>query len=608
MGKILLICRLALRDLRRRPAEAVLLLLAITAAATTLTLGLVLNGVSSQPYQQTREATAGPDLVAHTDPAGTDAISAAYQAELAALIHDPKVIGHSGPYPATWAVLKANGHTVGAEVQGRDPAPAQVDQPKLTQGSWVGADGTAVVERSLADALGVGTGDSITLGDRPFRVAGIAVTAAITPYPATCLGGCEPNTSPQVHNNSGLVWLTQTDTRNVATPAEPLYYLLNLKLADPADADAFAAHYNANARRPAPDVESWRYISHRDARLVDTVRLNMLAGGSLLGLLAAASVAVLVGGRMTDQTRRVGLLKAVGGTPELIAAVLLAEYLFLALLAAAIGLAVGRLVAPAFTSAGSGLLGTTGTPPLTALTAGTVAGVAMLVAITATFVPAIRAARTSTVQALADAARPPRRRAWLIALSARLPVPLLLGLRLAARRPRRVVLAVASIAITASGIVAILITHARMSAQRLSGSAALDNPQGDKLDQVMLLITLAMGALAAVNAIFIAWATVLDARRSSALARALGATPQQVTAGLVSAQVVPALVGALLGIPGGFLLCVSVKHGDTITYPPASWLIAVVLGTLVGVAGLTAIPVRIGARRPVVEILQSEHA
>ena len=64
MGRLLLVGRLAARDLRHRPAQAVLLLLAITAATTTLTLGLVLHGVTSQPYQQTRAATNGPDVVA----------------------------------------------------------------------------------------------------------------------------------------------------------------------------------------------------------------------------------------------------------------------------------------------------------------------------------------------------------------------------------------------------------------------------------------------------------------------------------------------------------------------------------------------------------------
>ena len=150
-----------------------------------------------------------------------------------------------------------------------------------------------------------------------------------------------------------------------------------------------------------------------------------------------ASVAVLVGGRMADQTRRVGLLKAVGGTPRLVAVVLLAEYLVLALLAAAAGLAVGRLAAPLLTDPGAGLLGRAGAPSLTLATAAQVTAVALGVAVIATLVPAVRAARTSTVHALADAARPPRRTPWLIAISARLPVPLLLGLRVAARRPRR---------------------------------------------------------------------------------------------------------------------------------------------------------------------------
>jgi hypothetical protein len=40
-----------------------------------------------------------------------------------------------------------------------------------------------------------------------------------------------------------------------------------------------------------------------------------------------------------------------------------------------------------------------------------------------------------------------------------------------------------------------------------------------------------MVVLAAINAIFITQATVLDAQRPSALARALGATPRQVSAG-----------------------------------------------------------------------------
>ena len=50
-----------------------------------------------------------------------------------------------------------------------------------------------MLERTFADALGVGVGDRVTLNGRPFTVAGIAVTAASPPYPNLCYssgGGC----------------------------------------------------------------------------------------------------------------------------------------------------------------------------------------------------------------------------------------------------------------------------------------------------------------------------------------------------------------------------------------------------------------------------------
>jgi ABC-type lipoprotein release transport system permease subunit len=603
MGRVVLVCRLAARDLRRRPAEVALLLVAIMAATTTLTLGLVLHGVTSKPYQSTRKATAGPDVVAGVDPPPNGG-QAADPGDLEALAKAPGVVGHSGPYPVAWVTLRAQGHQVGVRAEGRDRASAPIDQPKLTHGSWVG-DGGVVVEAAFADALGVETDDRVSLNGRSFRVAGVAVTAATAPYPevscfALCLGA------------SGLVWLTAADARSLA-PQSRLSYVMNLKLRDPAAAPSFVYERSPRPDAPpgtpasdpaSPVLLAWQDIDEASANLVRNQRKALLTGSWLLGLLAVASVAVLVAGRMADQIRRVGLLKAVGGTPTLVAAVLLAEYVVVALLAAAAGLAVGRLAAPLLIDPSAGLLGRAGTPPLTMSTVGLVTAVALAVAAVATFVPAVRAARTSTVLALADSARAPRRTPWLIALSARLPVPLLLGLRVAARRPRRVALATVSIAITVSGIVAALAAHADLNADQLTGASALDSSRTDRLNQVLLLITITLVALAAVNAIFITWATALDARHSSAMARALGATPQQVSAGLSAAQVLPALAGAALGIPGGIALFAAV--GDSTTLPSAWQLLSVVPATVVVVAGLTLIPARLSARRPVAPMLQSE--
>ena len=68
---------------------------------------------------------------------------------------------------------------------------------------------------------------------------------------------------------------------------------------------------------------------------------------------------------------------------------------------------------------------------------------------------------------------------------------------------------------------------------------------------MLTVITIMLVVLAALNAIFTTWATVIDARRASALMRALGARVTQVGSGLVVAQVLAALPGAIVGVPLG---------------------------------------------------------
>jgi len=606
MSRTLLIWRLVVRDLRRRPLQAVLLLLVIMAATTTLTMGLALAGVTSQPYQQTRTATSGPDVVASyldLPPMPHGATPAAALAAMTALASAPGVTGHGGPYPVGWATLRAGKFTAGVMAEGRDRTRAAIDQPKLIQGSWISPDGV-VFERSFADALGVRVGERVTLDNRSFRVAGIAVTAANAAYPNADF---VTSGTPYLSNECGMVWVSDAAARSLASPAVPLSYLLNLRLADPSSAPAFAQAHAAG-KFSVLALTPWQQIAQEDANLVKNAQRVLLVGTGLLSLLAIASVAVLVGGRVAEQSRRVGLLKAVGGTPGLVAAVLLAENLLLALAGAVAGLAVGWLAAPLLTSSGTGLVGTPGAPSLTLGTVGWAVGLAVAVAMLATFIPAVRAARASTVSALADAARPPRRQRMMVALSRRLPVPMLLGVRLAARRPRRSVLSGASVLVTATTIVALLTVHAHQAQQKVAGFSALANPRQERVDQVLLVLTVTLAALAAVNAVFVTQATAADARHSSALARALGATADQLAAALCLAQLIPAVPAVLLGIPAGIALVESVSHGGTTTVPPAWWLAAMVAGTLTALAMLTVIPARASSRRPVAEILQSESA
>lgn len=609
MSRLFLIFRLAARDLRHRPGEAVMLIIVVMAATATLALGLVLHGTTAHPYQTTRAATSGPDELA-TD--FSDTTKAALN-QMVPLGHTQGVTGRTGPFPVAFPVLTANGRTDAVLAEGRGTAAGAVDQPELTEGSWV-HPGAVVIERSFADALGLHAGQRITLNGRPFTIAGVAVTAA---FPVNGVGFLEGSSQ---WPNPGLIWTTQGDAASLATRQYPLGYVLNLKLADPAAAEAFADRFDPGGYANNTGglyVIPWQMISNQDSLLVTHEQKILIAGSALLALLAIGSLAILVGGRMAEQNRRAGLLKAVGGTPALVAGVLLAEYLALAVIAAAAGLAVGRLASPLLTNPAAGLLGTAGTPQLTPASIGLVVAVALAVVALATFVPALRAARTSTIHALADGTRQPRRHARLIGYSSRLPVPLLLAARLAARRPRRTVLAALSIAVTVSGIVSVLFAHATLAIAQSGTSAGTADPglldvgfisQTARENQVLLVVTVMLVALAAVNAIFITWATVQDSRHAAAVTRALGATPGQITAGLSAAQVLPAILGALLGIAGGYGLFTVANQGGSVSQPPAWWLVAATLGTLAAVTALTSIPARLGTRLPVAETLQADGA
>ncbi len=176
-GRALLLGRLAASDLRHHVAQAVLLVVAIAAATTVLTLACALNGVNSNPYQQTKAATKGPDVVAQSgnDPY-TSVTSSADLAALVALNHAKGVAAHSGPYPIVGdtgpvgPVMRSAGIVTSVEVEGREPGVAAVDQPKVTDGTWI-RPGGVVIERSFAEAANLRLGQTITLNGHPFRVS-----------------------------------------------------------------------------------------------------------------------------------------------------------------------------------------------------------------------------------------------------------------------------------------------------------------------------------------------------------------------------------------------------------------------------------------------------
>lgn len=605
MGPLVLLARLTSRDLLRHRWTSVLLLSALTVAATSLVLGFSLHGRTADAYAHTRAVTRGPDVVVGVFSEPGTALSDAQHRTLTALMHDRQVLRSSGPFPQTWTTVAYGAARGGAEVQGRDLAPAQVDQPALTAGRWI-EPGAAVLEESFAHALDAHVGDRVRLGDRSFRIVGTAVTAGMTPYPNVCFVGCVLATPTLAATQPGLVWLTRHDAESLVTPAEPLALTAGLLLQPGVDVDAFVAARSRPDSSTAPLLTSWRDIARHDGKLITNERIIVLLGSSLLSLLAIATIALLVGSRLSEETRRIGTLKAIGATPAYVATTLLLQHLLLAVVATGIGTALARAVIPQLETPSIGLLGSAAPssimPPAVAGTLGIVIGLTVLT----TLITSSRTLRASTVAALENLPRRPRRRGALIALSSRLPTPALLGLRLVARRPQRSLLTAAGIAVAATGLVAVLLAIARLHADRTHLAGGLTDPNAARLDHVMLMLTVLLTALALVEIIFVSISTTIDAQVTLAIAQALGASPAAARAAVAVALALPALVGAAVGLPAGVELFDSLNHSADTTPVPTLGLAAVLTATVLAAAGLAAITARFASHHGIVDVLQTQ--
>ncbi|WP_045741768.1 ABC transporter permease [Actinoplanes rectilineatus] len=569
-GRLLLLGRLLVRDLRRRRLETVLLVVAITAAIGALTMAMALRATVDQAYQRTKAATAGPDLIIEPAFFGDEAVAA-----LEKITTKAGVTGHSAPRPLLFKRMTVNGDSVNVVVEGRGRQREAVDRPVVTDGDWV-SPGVAVVERGFAAALGMEVGDVLTVDGHRLPIAGTAVTVAHAPYPSA--GWHEPGSISL--DTGGLIWVDQRDIAGLAG-GQPLTYSMGFTVADPAADDGFAVLRLPDGSKDST-YRGWN-IATGIMRLGQVNRLNapaytaMLIGSWLLIVLAAAGVIGIVSGRVAGQRRRVGLLKVVGAGPAMIAGVHLVEYLLIGLSAAVLGVTAGWLGAPVLFRPAAGAIGATGVPVPPASMLVTALVLAALIAVGATLGQVVRAARTGTVEALADAADPPRRHRWTIGLSRRMPVPLLLGMRITARRPRRSRLVTVNSLVTTAGLAAALTVMAREPDLDVPGYSAM---RDDRLTHALMLVLGMVVVLALFNTLVSTWTSALDARHTLAVARALGATPGQTGLGLAAAQLLPALPGVALGVPVGVWLAATRESA------PLWSMVAAVLGVLL----VTALP------------------
>jgi putative ABC transport system permease protein len=611
MRSLRLAARLARGNLRRRPAQALLLLLALTIATGVLGVAASVYGSADAPWDRVWRATRGFHVslgVYHPpDEPGNRAFVQELRGQAARLATAPGVVGVGGPWTHLYGSIAVAGGEEDLTAEIRDPGPYEVDQPLVTSGRWLGEGGGVVLESGLAATLHAGPGDTVTIQGRPFPVRGVAATVSRGRFPLS---------------RPAQVWVTPETARQLRDLGMTEEgFELQFRLADPGDAAGFvAAHRSLEATDPSSSVisylETWqqrRADSHSD---IDILAGTLFAAGGLIAILTVATAAVLIAGRMATQVRQVGTLKAVGVTPRQIVLVLLVEHLAIAAGATVLGLGIGRLLAPRVAETSVTVLGTPEPPPLTWGRVAIVAAVAFTVVLLGTIRPALRGIRQSTLRSLVAGPRPPRRpgRLGRLAASLGLPLPGVLGLRSGWRRPGRLLVNAAGLLLGVAMIVVALALRDSLDLLSLQpaepGHAASDAAVAVLYDQIRAVIFATAGlllALATINAIIVATFAARDAARNHAVLRAVGATPRQTVIALVVSQLGACAVAVVVGIPLGLGLWSLMEGGDLPEVGVStSSLLLVAVAVPVAFAAIVSVPARLLARQPVAPLLTYE--
>ena len=570
-----LLFRLAFAGIHSRLLASALTIAIAGAAAATIVLALEVRSSGRDPWQQTFDAANGAHVLAY----------ASSEADARALAQLPGVTESGPPVPLVTVTVGPQGSTDRAFLAGLS-RPTVVNMPVLTAGSPLRENGI-VLERSLANALGIDVGDTLAitsrLGSIDLPVLGTAVVPSQPRYP---------------RSNPGLAWVTPATLERVEPDRTSWRWTEALRLANPSAAAAFTQQAAAGSSGDF-SFETWQV--QRDYALADAQPIEIIVTTFTILLLIVAFVVVgiLVGARAGAQYREIGLLKAAGFTPRQVGVVFALESAALGLVAAALGFTLGMLLAPRLAAPSAETL--IGSPTIAAnpwhvlVASCVVIPVLLAGALTATR----RSTRFSVLEAIrAGSSSPPNSRLARAVARPILPLTVGLGLKDLLARGRRALLLAAAIALTGAVVVVALSLDATLDAQAATGETS-DIPDElpllvYTLDAVLLLITFT-------TLVAVALLSVRERIRDYGVLKAIGLTPRQITSTVVSSHAALALVASLVAVPLGVGLYLSlawITSGTTEDAVVAPWrvLALIPIGTVLVVVAATSVPARLTTR------------
>ncbi|WP_432967486.1 FtsX-like permease family protein [Dactylosporangium sp. CA-233914] len=423
----------------RRRVQTVVMALTTLLAVTASVLAVGLLVASSQPFARAFARQHGAHLAAQFDAAKVTA------EQLSVTAHATGVTAADGPYPATDAAPEI--------VSSKGAVPAGVKLPPLTIVGRPDA-GTGLDRLELAAGRYATGPDDLVLaaGTGPFEVGDRMRFTDAPGSPTLTVVGLARSVG-----HTGQAWALPATVTALTAEGKGGFQMLYRLSSAATDADiatgrdAIAAGLPEGALR---GTVSYLSVKTDAERMAATFAPFVIAFGILGLVMSVLIIGIVVSGAVGSATRRIGILKALGYSPAQVARAYVVQALIPATVGAILGAALGNAAAVPILHDEGEAFGTgvatldwwvCGAVPLAALAA---------VAVTA-FVPALRAGRLRTVDALAVGRTPSAGRGRAARhLLGRLPLPrpVSLGLANPFTRPGRSLTIAAAVALGALGV------------------------------------------------------------------------------------------------------------------------------------------------------------
>ncbi|MEU9171682.1 FtsX-like permease family protein [Streptomyces sp. NPDC048420] len=372
---------------RRRVQTVVIALATMVAVAAAVVAGSLIV-VSNAPFDHAFAEQQGAHLTAEFDPAQVTARQLGATAQL------DGVTASAGPYPSTVieATDSAGRRPPAMTLVGRTGPHADVDDLDLTSGRWAGKPGEVVLSSSY-EGPAFKVGDTLTASGTTLTVVGFATSASRT----------------------AEVWTTPAQARALASDEHPVTSQMLYRF----DSAGSKSDIAADRKKLLAAVPSGALLGTRS--YLDTKRAAdsgaaptipfLIAFGVLGIVMSVIIVGSVISGAVGTSLRRIGILKAIGFTPREVVRAYVAQALIPAAVGIALGVVLGNLLAVPLLDDTEQAYGTATLSVAWWVDVVVPVGALLVVGIAA-FVPALRAGRLRTVEAIAVGRAPRTGRGW----------------------------------------------------------------------------------------------------------------------------------------------------------------------------------------------------